>query len=261
MSDNWNTYFTVIDNKPASFMLDMDPWKDGSNEMFVYLYRLSVTLNEPNENGLTCNKEATVLFEIEDSIHDALDSHYMFVGRVTTDGRRDFYYYTDNEDTSKLEHLAVINLENYNYHFSRIEEQNPRAFYYEFLFPKKSDLQRMLNRQIVNKLSELGDSLDQSRTVNHWIYFSSFESRHLFIEKIQVDGFLIEEQETQDNRFKLRISRNDCVEFHSISDVTDYLVNVAQQFHGDYDGWETKVINEPEGIFSGIKRLFKRGKS
>ncbi|TVX96314.1 DUF695 domain-containing protein [Cohnella terricola] len=260
MSDNWNTYLTVIDNKPASFMLDMEPWKDGSNEMFVYLYRLSVTLNEPNENGLTCDKEATKLYEIEDSIHDALDSHYMFVGRITTNGRRDFYYYTDVIEASKLEHLAETNLENYSYHFSRIEEQNPGAFYYEFLYPQKSEMQRMINRQIVNKLNELGDILDKPRTVNHWIYFNSSESSHLFMEKVQKDGFLIEDQDSQDVKIRLRISRNDCVDFHSIGDVTDYLVNAAQEFHGEYDGWETKVFKEPESLFSGLKRIFKRGK-
>ena len=27
MSDNWDTYFTFIDNKAASFMLDLEPWE------------------------------------------------------------------------------------------------------------------------------------------------------------------------------------------------------------------------------------------
>lgn len=39
MSDNWNTYFTYIDNKPASFILDLDPWKNGENEMLDHNYK------------------------------------------------------------------------------------------------------------------------------------------------------------------------------------------------------------------------------
>jgi len=261
MSDNWNTYFTIIDNKPASFLLDMEPWEDGSNEMFVHLYRLSVTLKEPNENGLTRDTEATKLYEIEDSIHDSLDGHYLFVGRITTEGKRDFYYYTDTVDVSKLEHLAAMNLEKYTYSINPVEEESPRDFYYKHLYPRKSDLQRIMNRQLENKLRELGDRLEKSRPVNHWIYFGSAESRNQFIEKVQLDGFLIEDQATQeDNRYMLRISRNDCVEFHAISDVTDYLVNAAQEFQGDYDGWETKVMKEQDGLFSGLKRIFKREK-
>ncbi|MNW49128.1 Regulator of ribonuclease activity B [compost metagenome] len=260
MSDNWNTYFTFIDNKPASLLLDLEPWENGDNELLVHLYRLRVTLNEPNENGLTCEKEAEVLYAIEDSIHDSLDSNYMFVGRITTDGRRDFFYYTESVDGSKLESLAEKFLTNYKYGINRIEEQKPRAFYHEFLYPNKSDWHRMANRQLVDKLIELGDNLEKSRTVNHWIYFSSEESRNFFKEKVLKDGFHIEDQVAQDNKYSLRISRNDFVQIHSISDVTDYLINVAQEFDGDYDGWETKVIKEQEGFSNRLKRIFKSKK-
>lgn len=260
MSDNWNTYFTYIDNKPASFLLDLDPWENGENEMFVHLYRLSVTLNEPEENGLTPQKEAAVLYTIEDSIHDSLDSHYMFVGRLTTDGKRDFLYYTDVVDGSDLKSLAAKFLENYKYSVNCIEEQEPRAFYYEFLYPNQSERHRMTNRHLVDKLIELGDNLDKSRTVNHWIYFSSAETRNIFKVKVQKDGFQIEDQDTQDNKYSLRISRNDFVQLHSISDVTDYLVSAAEEYNGDYDGWETKVIKEQEGFLYRLKRILKSRK-
>ncbi|WP_110933303.1 DUF695 domain-containing protein [Paenibacillus bouchesdurhonensis] len=82
MSENWNTYLSYIDNQPASFLRVLEPWKNGENERFVYLYRLRVTLNEPNEDGLTCEQEAAVLYDLEDSIHDSLGSHFMFVGRM-----------------------------------------------------------------------------------------------------------------------------------------------------------------------------------
>lgn len=257
MSDNWNTYLTFIDSKPASFLLDLDPWKNGANEMLVHLYRLRVTLNEPNEDGLTSDQEAAVLYDIEDSIHDSLDSQYMFVGRITTQGRRDFFYYTDSLDGSILESLAVKFLANYKFSIDRIEEQKPRAFYHEFLYPGKSDWHRMTNRQLVNNLYELGDNLEKSRTVKHWIYFSSAELRDLFKKKVQNNGFHIEEQGTSDNKYSLIISRNDSVQLQSISDVTDYLVSAAQECHGDYDGWETEVIREQEGFFNRLKGIFK----
>ncbi|MDF2961076.1 MAG: hypothetical protein K0S39_2811 [Paenibacillus sp.] len=203
MSDNWNTYFTFIDNKPASFMLDLEPWKNGENERFVHLYRLSITLNEPNENGLTTNKEAEILNAIEDSINDSLDSNYMFVGRITTDGRRDFFYYTDSTDGDNLKRLATQLLENYRYNINRIEEQKPGDFYHEFLFPNKSNWHRMVNRQVVEKLCDHGDNLEKARAVNHWIYFYSAESRNLFKEKVQRNGFHIEDQDTKDNKYSM----------------------------------------------------------
>lgn len=260
MSDNWNTYFTFIDNKPASILLDLNPWADGVNEMLVHLYRLRIILNEPNENGLTCDKEAVALYAIEDSIHDSVDSNYMFVGRITTDGRRDFFYYTDSVDGSELEVISAKFLENYKHSINLIEEQEPRVFYHEFLYPNKSDWHRMVNRQLVDKLIELGDNLEISRIVKHWIYFSSAESCNLFEEKVQKDGFHIEDHVTQDNKYSLRISKNDSVQLHSISGVTDYLVSIAQEFNGDYDGWETEVIKEKKSFLNGVKRIFKSKK-
>lgn len=259
MSDNWNTYFTYIDNKPASFMLDLEPWKDDANETLIHLYRLRIHLNDPNADGLTTDKEAAILYGMEDSIHDSLDSNYIFVGRITTEGRRDFYYYTDS-DGSKLESLAATFIEDYKYSIGYIEERNPRDFYYESLYPNKSNWHRMTNRHLVDKLRELGDDLEKSRKVSHFIYFGSEQSRHQFKEKVQKDGFHIEDEGANEHQFSLCISRNDFVQIHSISAVTDYLVSTAQQFHGDYDGWETKVVKKQESYLSGLKRIFKLGR-
>lgn len=260
MSDNWNTYFTTIHNKPASFLLDMEPWQNGENARLVHLYRLSVNLNEPNEDGLTSQKEASVLYAIEDSIHDSLDRNYMFIGRITTDNRREFYYYTDSVNGNELELLAAKFLGNYGYNISRVDEQKPKEFYYESLYPKESDQQRMANRQLVDKLKALGDNLEKPRTVTHWIYFSTANSRNFFKEKVQNEGFHIEDQVTEDDRHSLIISRNDIVQLDSISSVTDYLVSVAQEYLGNYDGWEAKVIKEQEGFLKRLKNIFKSQK-
>ncbi|MNJ40335.1 hypothetical protein D3C77_352280 [compost metagenome] len=257
MSDNWNTYFSVIDNKPASFLLDLEPWKNGENEQYVYLYKLSVTLKDPNEDGVTTNKEAEALYAIEDSINDSIDSNYLFVGRVTTDGRRDFFYYTETTDVEKLKRLAVQFLETYEYSINRFEEQKPRDFYYECLFPNKSNRQRMMNRQVVENLSGHGDTLKKAREVNHWIYFANAESRNRFKEIVQRNGFQIENQDDKDDKFSLIISREDLVHFHAISEVTDYLVSTAQEYGGEYDGWETKVIKEKDSFQKRLKRIFK----
>ncbi|UUZ84777.1 ribonuclease E inhibitor RraB [Paenibacillus sp. P26] len=148
-------------------------------------------------------------------------------------------------------------LQNYKYSVERVEEQKPRAFYYESLYPNKANRHRMMNRHVVDKLREHGDSLKQARTVNHWVYFSSAESRDLFKEKVRKDGFRMEDEAVQDGKHSLIISRKDYADLHSISGVTDYLVNAAQAFDGEYDGWESKVINEKENFLGGLKRMFK----
>lgn len=258
MSENWNTYMTNIDNKPASFLLDMEPWGNGEYDHFVHLYQLRLVLNEPTEEGLTTNEEASVLYAIEDAIHDALSGHYLFVGRITTDGRRDFFYYTDSEDGSELTSLAAKHIASHKYSVGRVEEDRPRSFYEKVLYPDQLHWKRMLNRQLVDKLTELGDDLKKQRPVNHWIYFSSEESCRLFIEKVQKEGFQIEDQNRQHDhdQYSLRISRKDEVQLHAINEVTDFLVRAAQECNGDYDGWETQV-NEQKSFLGGLKKMFR----
>jgi regulator of RNase E activity RraB len=38
------------------------------------------------------------------------------------------------------------------------------------------------------------------------------------------------------------ISRVDSVDYEAIDDLTDLLLEIAEKFEGEYDGWETMVI-------------------
>jgi hypothetical protein len=113
---------------------------------------------------------------------------------------------------------------------------------------------------VVEKLRDLGDRLVQARTVNHWIYFRSAESRKLFKEKVQRDGFHVRDQDYQDHKYSITVSRKDFAQLHAISDVTDYLVAAAHEYDGDYDGWESEVILEKGNFIKRLKRMFKSKK-
>lgn len=244
MSNHWNTFMTYIEDKPASIVLDMEPWNDEANGKLTNLYKLNIKLNEPNEYGLTNNKEAEILNAIEGSINESLGRNYINVGRLTTNGIRNIYFYTDSNDENELEKNATKFLENYRFRIKRIEERKPRDFYYEFLYPNEYEQQHMANGQLVNRLIELGDNLKELRKVDHWVYFDSEDSRRKFKEKVKSEGFNIEDQDIQNNRYSLRISRKDSVQLSSINGVTDYLVSVVIECKGEYDGWETKVMKD-----------------
>jgi regulator of RNase E activity RraB len=97
----------------------------------------------------------------------------------------------------------------------------------------------MGNRRVVDSLQESGDKLETPRKVDHWLYFNSSEMLQQFKERIKEEGFNIEDesgQKDEDGKYSLHISRTDAVDFHSINEVTDLLVELAEQFEGEYDG-------------------------
>jgi hypothetical protein len=74
-------------------------------------------------------------------------------------------------------------------------------------------------------------SLTARRVVSHWVYFKSPEERAGFVaHAVRLDF-----------KVGVMLERIDHVDFHSINDVTVQLFRLAQEFNGDYDGWETSV--------------------
>ncbi|MCM3654588.1 ribonuclease E inhibitor RraB [Metabacillus litoralis] len=71
-----------------------------------------------------------------------------------------------------------------------------------------------------------------------------------FIKAVKKKGFSIEEESNQmdeEGKYILSLSRMDAVDFDSINEVTDLLVEISEKYEGEYDGWETVVI---EGEFT-----------
>ena len=107
-------------------------------------------------------------------------------------------------------------------------------------------MQSILNRRVIDNLEKNGDKLTRPREVNHWIYFKSIEDRNKYVEKVKERGFKIEDTGVSKDRdkefkYKLRISRVDGVGQNEVDDYVLYLWELANELHGNYDGWETSV--------------------
>src|SRR5688500_5806071 len=70
--EEWDFYFTNIDNKPGSIALDLGlaaiaPIKEQSNVCWV-----SIKMLEPREDGLSSTNESVTLGDIEDQLADKM---------------------------------------------------------------------------------------------------------------------------------------------------------------------------------------------
>lgn len=105
----------------------------------------------------------------------------------------------------------------------------------------------MGNRAVIESLEESGDKLEVPRKVEHWLYFENTKMLKRFVKAIKKEGFSVEEESTEmdeDGKYMPSIYRIDTVDFESINEVTDLLVEVSEKYEGQYDGWETIVINK-----------------
>lgn len=250
MSEYWDTYIDLIDGKPASIILDMEVSQELDNEHYKYAYAARLALKKPNEDGLHAGAEADRLAIIEEAFVEAAElSHYVNVGKITTDGYRDLFFYSLQGEAETLALIAnkFYLLADYDIDVFKLEETQSWDFYFELLYPDSYQFQHMGNHDVLETLEQSGDNLEAPRRVEHFILFQDEKMMKRFAKTIQQEGFTVEEgsfEKDDEGNSVVRISRVDFITYAAIDELTDLLLEISSRFQGEYDGWETAAIME-----------------
>ncbi|MCW1840006.1 DUF695 domain-containing protein [Prosthecomicrobium hirschii] len=246
MSDRWNFYPLMIEDKPASIFVDL-----GINELvpvagFPTMAFLSVRMREPRDDGLSSQAEYETLMALEDTIFKfaAGDDRTLYVGRSTSDGCRDFYFYTRDAAIENNLRRLMQNWPQYAFETgTRLDAE--WTTYSQFLYPSAEDLQLIGNRDVVYQLQQNGDHSDCPRPIDHFAVFRTVHDRDAYGRFLVTDGFSISDKPaSQDGRFGISFSRSDRPD--QIDPVTIGLYRAALEHNGDYDGWGcAAVIRRP----------------
>lgn len=244
MSDDWDVYFTHVDGKPASMLLDLDieaPIPGMSIMAYVTLDFL-----DPDENGMSKRDEYARLMEIEDALVPALTHETcMFVGRCTTGGQRDFFFYMDNAKGVEDKVEAVMaKFDEYTWDMGLVEEPDWDT-YLEFLYPDEQGMDTIWNNRVRRQLAENGDNMAVPREIDHWLFFPSAADREAFTAEIKTENFRVKTVDDDPEKpFGLLVQREDAPD--DIDDVTWPLRELAGAHGGAYDGWGCSVVKGSE---------------
>lgn len=245
--EDWDFYLTNVDDKLSSIAVDLGLKSVAPIVDKQHIVWISLKMNNPREDGLSSKEEFEKLGYIEDQIVNSIVKNHnaIFVGRLTSDNHRDFYFYFgETKNYEKTIFNVMQNFSDYKYAIgTKIDKEWDG--YLNFLFPQPEQYQKIKNRKVVDNLVENGDRLDKKREVTHWIYFTNENDRENFIKKIATENFKVEEKnkvkENTNLPYILRISRIDKVDYDNIDTFTILLWKLANENNGEYDGWETSV--------------------
>src|SRR5258708_2933562 len=100
MPEDWDVYLGPVDDQPASIFVDLSLLNAAPDANRPWLLRVAVQLQRPGEDGLGSQAESEALYEIEDRLFAgvAQSLRARYVGRITTQGRREFFYYAGSAD-------------------------------------------------------------------------------------------------------------------------------------------------------------------
>lgn len=241
-TSEWDTYLSNIDHIIGSIRLDLGlksvaPITDLPNLLWI-----AINMNNPREDGLSSQEESSTLFEIEDSLSDALTSKHtcILAGCITSNKKREFYFYIgDHKDLEEIATQIMSNYVGYDYDIQVKNDENWDT-YSDFLYPTTYEHQGILNRRVLNNLKKFGDNFEIPREIDHFLYFNTEDERAIFIKYAEDQGFTVKGIETKDsgqNKYMLLLTKESTINYKQMNECTTNLYEKALELNGEYDGW------------------------
>jgi uncharacterized protein (TIGR01619 family) len=246
VAENWDAYLATVDNKPASFWVDLGLRSEAPMPTHPWAVVVEVKLLAPNENGLTQNEEFNVLNGVEDAMLASFKSiNAIYAGRMTTDGKRTSVFYAC-ADPNKETLIDPVRAKFPEYSFDCWSDEDAEwEFYTSTLYPSDEEMQVLKNRMVLDALEADGDTLVEPRELNHWIYFEDPEKRYEFVAAVTAFGYKADcetDERWKPRPYRAMLSRVDHVAPESIDEAVLQLFRLANHYGGEYDGWETPVV-------------------
>jgi hypothetical protein len=243
LSDHWDGYFTHIENKPSFVRLDM-----GINEEVPIINASKLAILKLETKSLFSKKlNFKQLNLLEDEIDNAITKSDYFVGAITEATARRMYIYTKEEEVLHNNLIRIIRNHKRIRHELTFVEDTDWKFYKDTLYPNIIEIQWIRDSNVVEQLKGLGDLHHIPREVNHWVYFNDEKKREQFKNVVSQEGFNVVDERILENDsqnpYQLTLLNISAVDLNSINIITTALLKRAIEYDGDYDGWETKVIN------------------
>ena len=241
-TDDWDFYPLRVEGAQASIFLNMSIAARAPVRGHDHSAHLRVVMLRPRDDGLSSQEEYDDLVELEDAVTAAIAKHSptTYVGRNTSHGNRDLYFYTN--DPQRFEWAARAAMTGFSaYRFEAGTRRDAEwSTYFDFLYPSSWDRQLMGNRRVVSMLEEQGDDVNAPREIDHLVVFADASSSQAFCTIVESLGYEVISATPDDQDHRVNFKRVDRPA--AIDDVVHELYTVALEHGGDYDGWGCEAV-------------------
>ncbi len=247
---DWDFYFTKIDDKPASVGLNLALNDTAPLADKTYCFWIIIPFNQSDTVGFPLEKENETLNKLEDELGIVLQAkaNTIYAGRTTTKGQRCFYFYAKSLDS--LDFFIEDFFKNYSQYKYKLGQRYDESWtlYFDFLYPTPLELQLIYNQRIVGALTENGDNPEVPHHIDHWMNFAKKKDVTDFIKALKGGNFMVEKNtidKTQKTHpYILQISEENKTDLDTIDKSVLQLFELTEKYNGIYGGWETFVIAE-----------------
>ncbi|MBX3102649.1 MAG: DUF695 domain-containing protein [Bacteroidetes bacterium] len=251
MEPVWEYYDAEIDGEPAVMHVDVRLADRAPVNELPMLVWVQVVL--PDEDALPRKARQEWLDLLEHSLAQYLAGRMqaLLVGYVVWNQKAEFYFYTpSSQHLDTAVHAVMSRFATTEYSYGGRSDA-AWELYVHVLYPNAYELLCIRNRHLLELLRQQGDTLHGERLLDHWFYFADeARGRHL-LETLEEEGFSLgefrKEDEYPDQPWMLSVHRAEVMELEHLNELVGDLLDLAEEFQGTYDGWETEV--QPGGQF------------
>ena len=254
MASQWDFFQCKVNGRPASIYLDMALKRSAPDKQRHALLVIRVDLQLPHPaNGLSTDAEFDALAAIEDQLTEALkeDLGALYAGRITTAGRREFYFYAKGAgDIGSITRAALSTFAGYR--IKAWSQADPLWKHYaDVLYPRGASLRWITNKAVLAALAARGDQPDALRPITHCSYFPSAGQRAAFMISVENAGFatksMTDTGRSADVRpYGLLYEIAQSATLSVITDTTGLLTLLSEKHGGQYEGWEAPLAGTPK---------------
>ncbi|HTJ43775.1 MAG TPA: DUF695 domain-containing protein [Kofleriaceae bacterium] len=241
---DFDFYMTMIDDKPASIVVDLAAGPAAPVETHPVLLGIRVPMRNPRPDGLRDGDELDALAEIEDRFSDKLAEAVdtLYVGRIVHDGDTTLYYYAPEKERQRLDDdLPAITGDPGEYEPEWWVDDDPEwKLYEDLLAPGPYDAQTIWNRRLIEVFTEKGDRLAEAREIDHFAYFPSREQADRASAGLIAAGFRCDDPQEPDEdggSWGLQFHRSDSLADDRPDEFVTEILDIILEEDGDYDGW------------------------
>ena len=210
---------------------------------------LQILYKNADDNGFPTREEGEYVYSIEDAVVEIIEKHGdILAGVVKCDERVRIVSYVKNElgYYDEISEMMSEKFPDYAYTLAVVEDED-WELYFQALYPDRYEYQSIMNMRLIEDIKSDGDSM-VPRVLEHCLHFKTEENGEAFLAKVMEDGFIkLSSENLTDNEdidkeypYELVIGRED--DFEDIDEIVWYLMDLAEEFDGDYDGWGCHIV-------------------
>jgi len=101
---------------------------------------------------------------------------------------------------------------------------------------------KAMDKNTLAQLQEAGSDLSKPHEIDYWLYFPTQQFAQAAAAELKGKGFLVKSVAQSGKEWRALAHKSMVLSSGNVATTTSLLETLAASHSGDFDGWETKVV-------------------